>query len=400
MQNNRYDVVVIGGGPAGAMTAYLLASSGLRTALVDARTFPRPKACGGGLQARTLQDIPFDVTPMLRGTFYRMTLTYGLRNPWTREYPSPLGYSILRSEFDHFLLQKAESAGARLFLGSAVKGLEVPSHGAIPVRTADGELYAQMIVGADGANSITRAVINRREDYFWQAAVYCEVPEEAVNHNEVSTEAMVVDWGTMPSGYAWAFPKRGSVNIGAGGPVRLANRLKSYVEDFVRSTNIIKESHKRSVRLVGHQLPTLTKRSRLSRDRVLLVGDAAGFVEPFTGDGISFACRSARIAAESIASAFTRRQWDLREYGAQIGSQIVDDLVWSRKLLSVSVSFPHLIYRLFKSNDRVWNTFCRTLRGEETFHRLKKDVLGPFDFAWAAIDLLTRFRERSILGAS
>jgi hypothetical protein len=85
-------------------------------------------------------------------------------------------------------------------------------------------------------------------------------------------------------------------------------------------------------------------------------------------------------------------------YEARVRSEIVDDLVWSRKLLSISVSFPSLIYKLFRSNDRVWNTFCRTLRGEETFHRLKKDVLGPFEFAWKAIEVFAKMRERAVLG--
>ena len=65
--------------------------------------------------------------------------------------------------------------------------------------------------------------------------------------------------------------------------------------------------------------------------------------------------------------------------------------------MSFSATFPRLIYRLFKSNDRVWETFCRTLRGEASFRRLKKDILGPFEFAWKAVDLFTGFGERNIL---
>jgi geranylgeranyl reductase family protein len=396
MQSNRFDAIVVGGGPAGSMAAYFLAKSGVRTALVDAHAFPRAKACGGGLQVRTMQSIPFDVSHLLRGSFNRMTLTFGLRDPLTRAYPDPFGYSILRTEFDHFLLLKAEQAGARVFLGSPVRSLEVPEHGPVTVAVGASELKGEILVGADGANSVVRARINRREDYFWQAAVYCEVPEEEINAERFSNEAMVIDWGTLPSGYAWAFPKRGFVNVGAGGPVRLARHLKQYVQQFVDSTRLLKRNG--PLALVGHQLPTMTSRSRLSARRVLLVGDAAGMVEPFTGDGISFACQSAKIASDCILDAFARRDWDLRGYDARIRSEIVDDLVWSRKLLSISVSFPSLIYKLFRSNDRVWNTFCRTLRGEETFHRLKKDVLGPFEFAWKAIEVFAKMRERAVLG--
>ena len=399
MSSTRFDVVVVGGGPAGSLTSYFLAKAGVSTALLDGRTFPRPKPCGGGLQARAMLEIPFHLGHLLRGALHSMNLSYGLRNTCTRHYPEPLVYSILRSEFDHFLLQRAAQAGVRVYEGHGVRAVELPGRGPAAVRTGRGDFLAQCLVGADGANSLVRGALNRRRDFFWQAAVSCEIPEEAVNEDAVNAGTMIVDWGSLPSGYAWAFPKRGSVNVGAGGPIAIARHLKSYVSKFVETAKILKKGFADRLILSGHQLPTLTRTARLSAARVLLVGDAAGVVEPFTGDGISFACRSARIAARSILGALNIGDLDLTAYGAQLISEIGSELWWSRKLLSVSVAFPGLIYRLFRTNDRVWNTFCKTLRGETNFHRLKKDVLGPFEFAWRAIDTFTQLRERTILNA-
>jgi geranylgeranyl reductase family protein len=397
MPSGCYDVIIAGGGPAGSMTAYLLARAGLRTILFDASEFPRVKACGGGLQARALSNIPFDISHLLRGTMRQMTLSMQLSRAITRIYPEPLVYGILRSEFDHFLLQRAHEAGVTIRELTPLRTIDAADNHPISIRIGNEEIRSQFLVGADGANSVVRKILNERAGYFWQAAVYCEVPEEYLDEGVYCRDCMRIDWGTLPSGYAWAFPKNGYMNIGAGAPILIARHLKNYVRRFIDRTGLVKPAYRDKVTLAGHQLPTVTGNSRFADKRVLLVGDAAGLVDPFTGDGISFACESARVAADCILEAFQRGVLDLSAYNARLRTHIANELMWSRKLVSISVAFPKLIYRLFQKNDRVWQTFCRTLRGEESFEQLKKDVLGPLEFAWNAVDLFTRFRERRIL---
>ncbi len=397
MNSSHFDAIIIGAGPAGSMTAYFLAKAGVRVALVDAGVFPRSKPCGGGLQARALLDIPFDVSHILRATMCRMSLSFGLRNIAARAYSQPLVYGVLRTEFDHYLLQRAVDAGACVYEGSSVRSLNVNDGAPISVRVDSGEIHGNCLVGADGANSVVRKLLNTRENYFWQAAVYCEVPDACVNSRVLQQDCMLVDWGTLPSGYAWVFPKNGYVNIGAGGPFSIARHLKRYAMAFLESRSLLKHCFAEEFKFIGHQLPSLTAKTRLAAGRVILVGDAAGLVDPFTGDGISFACQSARIASECIVQALSSSDIDLTEYHARITSQVADQLLWSRKLLSLSVAFPRLIPRLFYHNDRAWETFCKTLRGEGSFQQLKRDILGPFEFAWNGIDWFTQMRERSIL---
>jgi geranylgeranyl reductase family protein len=394
MGMQSFDVVVVGGGPAGAITAYRLAKLGVRTALIDANAFPRIKACGGGIQARTLHDIPFELNHLFRGTMRRITVSLRLSDSHTRSYPDPLVYCVLRSEFDSYLFECAAAAGAIVYERSPLKALDLSENGPITVRLPNGSLKTRMVVGADGANSIVRAVLNDRRDYFWQVGVSCEIPREIVNARAFDPDCMIVDWGTLPSGYAWAFPKADTINIGAGGPVTIARQLKRYVMNFIENRQLLDARSLSTVSLLGHHLPTLTRRTTVSSKRVVLVGDAAGLVEPFTGDGIAFACRSARIAADHIYKALNSKIPDLTTYQSSLMAQVGSELFWGRKLVSLSVAFPALIFRLFKTNERVWRTFCRTLRGEDSFQRLTKDILGPFEYAWQAIDVLTRFRER------
>ncbi len=397
MRRTLFDVAVVGGGPAGSLTAYHLAKAGVRTAILEASSFPRQKACGGGLQIRTLREIPFDVSHLFRGTMRGASVSFGLTDEWTRRYPAPLVHNIFRSEFDHYLVQEAVKAGAVLFERTGLRQIDRDHSGPISLRTGAGEVQAHVVVGADGANSVVRPYLNDRQNYFWQAAVYCELPNDCLNVNVLPPDCMLIDWGTLPSGYAWAFPKSGYVNVGAGGPIHIARHLKRYVEGFLRARGLLKPSALRDLHLVGHQLPTLTKQAVVSGRGIVLVGDAAGVVEPFTGDGIAYACQSARLAFESIWRGLESGNLDFTHYQELLFSHIRNELLWSRKLISISVAFPRLIRRLFKNDERVWRTFCETLRGEESFQRLKKQILGPLEFAWAAVDLFTRLRERSVL---
>jgi geranylgeranyl reductase family protein len=397
--NGACDVIVIGGGPAGAMTAYHLAKAGVRVRVLEAKAFPRQKPCGGGLQWRAIASIPFDLTPVLRGTIHGVAVSYGLGAPHQRSYSEPLIHTILRPEFDQFLLQQAHSAGAVVCHGIRCRGFEYRNGGAICAHTDSGEFEARCLVGADGANSIVRPLLSARDGYFWQAALFCEVPQHLLRADASAMDAILVDWGTLPSGYAWAFPKRGYINFGAGGPVDVARYLKPYAASFIRSTGLVHPDDCSRLNFIGHQLPTLTARSRIAGESVLLVGDAAGLVEPFTGDGISFACHSAATAARCICAALSSGFPDLREYASAIRAELADELGWSRKLLSLSVAFPGFVYRLYKENDAVWQTFCKVLRGEDSFGRLKKEILGPFAFASRLIDAFTLRQEKRLIGA-
>jgi geranylgeranyl reductase family protein len=395
-----FDAIVVGAGPAGSMTGYHLAKAGLRVAILDAKNFPRIKACGGGLQSRAAASLPFDISPVLRGTMRKMSLSFGLMPPVTRTYPEPLVHSILRSEFDYFLLERARQAGVEFFQGVRTLGYTADRRRPVTVHSDSGDLECRMLVGADGANSVVGRSLNARDQFFWQAAIYCEIPESALDRDGLDPECMRVDWGSLPSGYAWIFPKHGYVNVGAGGPTKIARMLRPYLTRFVDSVGIMKPGSSANLKFTGHQLPTLTRATRLASERVLLVGDAAGLVEPFTGDGISFACHSARLAAECIARAFAGGNLDLSEYQRILRSQVGPELFWSRKLVTLSVAFPKLVYRLFQHKDSVWQTFCKILRGEESFQKLTKEILGPLEFAWNAVDTITQFRERKLLGES
>ncbi len=392
---NRYDVIIVGAGPAGSMSAFHLAKAGARVLVLDAQRFPREKACGGGVQQRAAQRIPFDFSSVVRGKLSGVELTFNFGQNCLRTYPEHLVYSVLRSEFDQFLLDQAIQAGARVQHGVKVTSVSSEQLSAT-VRTNAGDLNARYVIGADGANSVVGRVLNRRDNYFWQAALYCEVPDEYLAENCIAHTNMRVDWGTLPSGYAWIFPKHGSANIGVGCPAALGRMLRPYLMNFINTEGVLKPFALQSLRFKGHQLPTLTTRTVLENSSILLVGDAAGLVEPFTGDGISQACHSAGLAAESILDSLDDKCAQ-RTYTQKVLREIGSELIWSRKLLSLAVTFPHALYRAFKINDRVWDTFCRVLRAEESFKSVKAAALGPLELLWTPIEFIVeRYEKKKI----
>jgi geranylgeranyl reductase family protein len=376
---NLYDVVVAGGGPAGALTAYHLANAGLRTAVLDAQAFPRDKTCGGGLQHRAALHIPFDWRPALRSELDGVRFSFKCGPRFLKTHRAPLVYGILRREFDALLLDYARAAGACVMERWKVLGIGTDGGEYTSIDTSHGPLRARFVVGADGANSVVRQFVAGRSDYSWNVALSCEVPEECCRAGAADSSTMRIDWGTLASGYGWIFPKRGYLNIGVGGPLVVGRLLRPYLARLLETEGILKSGAAGGLQFRGHQLPTLLPGTPLSRGNVLLAGDAAGLVDPLTGDGISCALHSASIVTETLLQLFRKDRDDVRIYDRRILDEIGLELFWSRKMLSILTAFPRFVYEAVGHYDRVWRAFCRVMRGEDSLliFRRKLEPLGP-----------------------
>jgi geranylgeranyl reductase family protein len=393
MSDNKFDVIIVGAGPSGSMTGYYLAKAGARVAIFDKHKFPREKACGGGLQVKAAKQIPIDLSPVLRGTLKGITFSFRLGDRYSKKYHHPLVYSVLRTEFDNLLLESAQSAGAKVYDGINVISIVSLKPDLVSVQTDAGEYLCNVLLGADGANSITRKSINALTDYFWQVGLYGEIPEEYLNRHLVDYEQMRVDWGTLPSGYGWIFPKNGYCNIGVGSPTLIGHRLRSYLQDFIEHENILKNGAFDKLRFSGHKLPTITKTTKFYKQSIILVGDAAGFVEPLTGDGISYALHSSHLAAGSILKNLNNGGYDFKDYEIAVRDEIVSELNFSRKLLTLFITFPNIAHEVIKDNDRVWYAFCKVLRGEESYGVFRQMVLGLPKLIWYPLSKFTSFYE-------
>jgi flavin-dependent dehydrogenase len=324
-----------------------------------------------------------------------VAFTFGLTGGFTRRSSSSLVSSVLRTEFDMLLLTLAEQAGAIVWQNCKAVSVVRHSESKTTVCTSRGPVTARFVVGADGANGIVARHVNPRDAYFWQTALYCEAPEELIRTEAIGQSTMRIDWGTLPSGYGWVFPKGGTVNIGVGCPNTMGKALRPYLQRFLSRSGILKPGAFEKLRFRGHPLPTLTSRTRLSGEGVLLVGDAAGLVEPLTGEGISNACHSAEIVSKFILNLLHRRIDPRERYDDHIRSEIGCEISRSRQLLSFAVAFPQTLLRKLTTDDAVWDAFCGVLRGDTSFLTLRQTVLGRCDALSKPLNFISRLLEMS-----
>jgi geranylgeranyl reductase family protein len=289
---SRVDVAVVGAGPAGALAAYSLAERGASVVLLDRARFPRDKPCGGGLTQRAVRLLPFPVDPVVEDRVSRIDFRLRYGSGFHRCSDEPLVLMTQRRKLDSFLVERAASAGAELRDGVKVSRLETDTEGVV-VRTDAGDVRAALAIGADGANGVSAAAVARPVGRTYCIAFEGNVPYETASSDR-HRGRIVLELGVVPGGYAWIFPKADHVNVGVAGWAREGPNLRRHLARLLTAHGFPADA---VVGVRGHRLPLRTPYAQLAGNRVLLVGDAAGLVDPLSGDGIYEAALSAREAA-------------------------------------------------------------------------------------------------------
>ena len=305
-------MLVVGAGPAGSASALRLARGGAKVLLVDRARFPRDKPCGGGLTGRALRHAPCAVDPVVEHVVdrFRIRLRYG--RSFTRTHPSPLVLMTQRRLLDHHLAEQAAAAGADFRDGMRVTDVRDEGTGVV-ARFGRRLVRADVVVGADGANGIVARSAGLGDGIANGVALEANVPYEAIDRAAVESTA-VIELGVVPGGYGWVFPKSDHANVGVGGWGSDGPRLRERLSRLADAHGI-EQAALRDLR--GHRLPMRRPGSTTPvRGRVLLVGDAAGLVDPLSGDGIYEAFVSAELASQAIL------EGDLDAYAARLAAAL------------------------------------------------------------------------------
>jgi len=290
-----YDVAVIGAGPAGATAARQLALRGMRTVVLEKERLPRYKTCGGGivLRAARTAELPVDSIGQREWNaaelhFHDADLHFVVR----RE--QPILWTTMRADFDARLCDAAIRAGAEIRDATRVVALDTTPAGTRVV-TECGDVHARLVVAADGAASRTARWAG------WGPLDAC-IPALEVEARVAPdvlrrfAGAVRFDFGTIPGGYAWTFPKETHLSIGIlcarRGRVALRRTLLQYARLLHVPLDAASEWH-------GALIPIAPRRS-FARGGVFVCGDAAGLVDPVTCEGISFALRSGALLADAL----------------------------------------------------------------------------------------------------
>ncbi len=332
------DVLVVGGGPGGASTAYWLARNGVDVHLVEKKRYPREKACGDGLTPRAIKqllDMGFDFDGLdlhrvegLRA--YAGDLKIELPWPDHSEFPN-WGATMRRADLDGTVAAMAAAQGATVTEGTTATPV-VDQDTVTGVVLDDGvdrhEVHPRFVVIADGSNSrFGRGVgAARRKDFPYGLAVrgYWESPNSDDRFIESQLDMRDRQGRAMP-GYGWVFPLGdGEINVGAGlvstfkgwKDVNTSEMLEAYAASLPEHWKITEETV--HTKPIGGKLPMSMSVGPKVGNNWILVGDAAGAVNPFNGEGIDYAYETGRMAAAHVADALGGNRTGLAGYSAEL----------------------------------------------------------------------------------
>ena len=295
----RYDVLVVGAGPAGSATAIHLARGGARVLLADRARFPRDKPCGGGVTGRALRQAPCDITPVVERVVHTFELRLHHGRSFRRTSSEPLILMTQRRRLDAHLAEQAVAEGASFRDKARVEQIEIGVNG-VTATVGGVPVSADLLVGADGANGVVARATGLDAGIVRGVALEGNVPWQLLDHDRYASTA-VIEFGAPAGGYGWLFPKGEHANLGVGGWAEEGPHLRGYLGRLARAYSVDPAA---ITDIRGHRLPMRRLgASNPVRDRVLLVGDAAGLVDPLSGDGMYEAFVSARLAAEAILAA-------------------------------------------------------------------------------------------------
>lgn len=294
----HFDVAIIGSGPSGAMAAYYLAKSGIATVIVEKETLPRYKTCGGGLVFRGRRKLPFDISSVVEREYDRMKVYMeGESKVLTTVRDVPVISMVMRDKFDNFLVEKALEAGATLKQGHKLTSI---TFGDTPIlHTSQGDIHSKLVIAADGALSPTAKLAGWEETRKLIPALEYEVEVCSEDFERLSKEVRF-DMDSIPHGYAWSFPKKNHLSLGIASTRRKRIDLKAYYKKYLEKLEIKEVLGEKAH---GFQIPITPRTDGFYRKNVLLVGDAAGFADPVTAEGISNALWSGELVAEAIIEA-------------------------------------------------------------------------------------------------
>lgn len=329
MTDKIFDVAIVGAGPAGTASAIKLAQSGLQVALLDKATFPRDKTCGDALSVDVINQLKM-LSPGLAKDFETLENkipSYGVKIfspdhnyidiPFIYKNGKSCGYISPRFHFDNLLFQHAKQYSNIVVCENCfVTSVDIEKDKAI-LQTSQGIFTGRMVVGADGAHSIISKHLGEikveKEHYSAGLRIYYE----GVSGFHEDGYIELHFFKDILPGYLWIFPLTGNkANVGIGMLSSEVSKkkvnLKETLQQLLKTHPHLKErftNAKPLETIKGYGLPLGSKKRKLSGERFLLTGDAAGLIDPFSGEGIANAIRSGRVAAEHIITCVEQKNF-------------------------------------------------------------------------------------------
>ena len=345
-----YDFIIVGGGPSGASAGRTAGKQGLSTLLLEKEHFPRYKACGGALSSYGLSCLDFSLPEYAVERYISKVKIHFMDSFVDAEKKDTLALLISRTVFDYFLLEKAKKTGIEIHTGEKVLDC-IEGKDFVEVRTTENTYFGKFVLISEGSGGSLKYKVrskDKRTEYF--LGIVSEITNEERAIQTKYSGTLDIHFGIVQGGYGWIFPHAGYYSVGVMGIDQYFKNPKKVMLDFLEENGFNGNFPIRS-----HIIPVGGIARKTVNSRLLLSGDAAGFVEAFSGEGMAYAIRSGQLAAETIADIvmYGRKLNDIQKYESRCRKEFGNYLASSLKLKKVMHRFPEISFKVAVSNREI-----------------------------------------------
>jgi geranylgeranyl reductase family protein len=367
-----YDVIIAGAGPAGSTCARECAQQGLKTLLLDKVTFPRTKPCGGAVSGHALSLLDFPLPEdIIEKDCFGARVHYGGRTiEAKRQYR--IAVFVSRDRFDAFLALKAVEGGSRFVPGEKVIAVHTMRDG-ITVVSDKTSYKTRFLIGADGVHSRVATAIRQplgKDEMILGLVTNIPVDDEMIARRQNKTVDM--HFGIAPQGYGWLFPHGGYYSLGIMGLASRMKEPKKVMSGFAHSLGFELSD------VQGHFIPLGGLKRNIASGSILLVGDAAGFADPFHGEGIAYALLSGKLAAQAIIGSVKGQNGPASaavRYCRESEQLIRKNLLVAHRIAKLLDRYPALFLRIFFDHPDTLEQYLDVVGGRTDYRHFQKWLL-------------------------
>ena len=370
-----FDCIIVGAGPAGSSAAYHLAKQGHSVLVLEKANFPREKSCGGGVSPAIAQWFDFDFSPVVQNQVSQVKYTFKMGDPAEVELQgvTPM-WMVQRGQFDNFLMEQATGKGAEFKSGVEVTGASLQGE-TWQVQTNNGTFEGKYLIAADGANSSVAKLLGM-DVTPTVAAASLQIPGDVSDRRKTTA---FFDFGSLKNGFMWCFPKADGYSFSAayvrdskGKSEELKKQLTKYAESFNLDAS--------QGEYQEHALNLWQKDRALHSDRALLVGEAAGMVDPLIGEGIRPAMFTGVKAADAIMAALEGDANALASYTESVNQEWGANLAKADFLAGLFFKAPKIAYKMGVKRPAAGQLMGKILCGELSYSQVAEKATQKLKF--------------------